>query len=164
MRSIFSSMCQKFMILWSIFCMVILSNISYADRQWWGNIGTNTNDIFDYYAGAVNEDRIQDNALNDISNIQWQYASEYKITNSLDAIRLQITPYIQRVMYLWLSIAVILIVYNGFLMVTNSVNGGAGDTSKVKTNLINIAIWLTLLCGFYVIIEVWLATISYLTS
>ena len=145
-------------------CSVFLVNSIHADRQGWGAIGSNPGDIFDYYAWQVNEDRIQDNAFNDISPIQWQYASEYRITNSLDAIRLQITPYIQWIMYLWLSIAVILIVYNGFLMVTNSINGGEGDTSKVKTNLINIAIGLIFLCGFYVIIQLLLALISYITQ
>ncbi len=145
----------------SIFCFATIVS---ADRQGRGSIGSNPSDIFTYYAGQVNEDRIQDNALNDISPVQWQYASEYRITNMLDAIRLQITPYIQWIMYLWLSIAVILIVYNGFLMVTNSINGWAGDTSTIKTNLTNIAIGVVLLCGFYVIIQVILAIIEYLTQ
>lgn len=156
---------QKFIFVTILGVTILLSSVNVsADRKGRGSIGSNGGDITDYIAGSINEDRIQDNALNDISNIQWQYASQYRITNTLDAIRVQITPYIQWVMYLGLSIAVILIVYNGFLMVTNSVNGGAGDTSKIKTNMTNIVIGVILLCSFYIIIRIWLAVIAYLTT
>lgn len=155
---------HTFIITSIVWITMILCSSVFADRKGRWSIGSNPADVGDYIAWAVNEDRIQDNALNDISNIQWQYASQYRITNTLDAIRVQITPYIQWVMYLWLSIAVILIVYNGFLMVTNSVNGGAGDPSKIKSNMTNIVIGVILLCSFYIIIQVWLAVIAYLTT
>ncbi len=127
-----------------------------SQRQW------TPMQMLDNFAWKVNqEDRIQDTALNDISNIQWQYASEYKISNTLDSIRMQIAPYIQRVMYIGLSIAVLWIIYNGFLMVTNSVHG-EWDSEKVKNRITNIAIWVGLLTWFYVVIELLLAGISYL--
>lgn len=143
--------------------LLFSTNILYAttwsstsERQW------NPMQMLDNFANKVNkEDRIQDTALNDISNIQWQYASEYKISNTLDSIRIQIAPYIQWVMYIWLSLAVLGIIYNGFLMVTNSIHGN-GTSEKVKSRIINISIGVGLLTGFYVIIQILLATISYI--
>lgn len=127
-----------------------------SQRQW------TPMQMLDNFAWKVNqEDRIQDTVVNDISNIQWQYVSEYKISNTLDSIRMQIAPYIQWIMYIGLSIAVLWIIYNGFLMVTNSLHGN-WDSTKVKNRITNIAIWVGLLTWFYVVIELLLASISYL--
>jgi hypothetical protein len=118
--------------------------------------------VLDNFWWAVNDwDRIQDNALNDITDKQWQYASEYKISNTLDSIRVQIAPYLQWAMYIWLSLATLGIIYNGFLMVTNTLHGN-WDSSKVKKRMTNIALWVWLLTWFYVIIKLILAIISYL--
>ena len=120
--------------------------------------------ILDGVATRVNSSsngRIQDNALNDITSLQWQYASEYKITNTLDALRVQITPYLQWIMYIGLSIAVILIIYNGFLMVTDGLHG-SGNFEATKKRLKNIALGVWLLTGFYVIITLILAIVSYI--
>lgn len=118
--------------------------------------------VLDNFWWAVNDwDRIQDNALNDITDKQWQYTSEYKISNTLDAIRIQIAPYLQWAMYIWLSLATLWIIYNWFLMVTNTLHGN-WDSSKVKKRITNIALGVGLLTGFYVIIKLILATISYL--
>lgn len=150
-----------------LLCMLMFSSfigwnmLIYAEtsqRQW------NPMQMLDNFAWKVNkDDRIQDTALNDISNIQWKYASEYKITNTLDSIRIQIAPYIQRTMYIGLSIAVLWVIYNWFLMVTNSLHWN-WDLEKVKGRMTNIAIWVWLLTWFYVIIQIILAIISYLLN
>lgn len=125
------------------------------------NLWNTPSTVLDRVAERVNRDRIQENALNDTSNTQWQYASEYKITNTLDALRVQITPYIQWTMFIGLSLAVMLLIYNGFLMVTNWLHG-EWDTSKVKTRIMNIIIGVVLLTWFYIIIQVGLAAIEYI--
>ena len=118
----------------------------------------------DNFAHEVNSDtRIQDTAFNDFNPNQGQYASEYKLANALDALRIQIAPYSQWVMYIGLSLAVIGIIYNGFLMVTKPV-GADGDTWKVKDRLIKIVTGVFLLTGFYVIIQVILAAIAYILA
>lgn len=117
--------------------------------------------MLDNFAHDVNEwSRIQENALNDITDLQWQYEARYKISNTLDSIRMQMAPYIQRTMYIGLSMAVLAIIYNGFLMVTNSVHGN-WTSEKVKGRIISICIGVWLLTWFYVIIQLLLATISY---
>jgi hypothetical protein len=64
-------------------------------------------------------------------------------------------------MYLWLSFSVLWIIYNGFLMVTNSLHDN-GDSEKVKERIMNLSIGVGLLTGFYVIIQMLLAAITYI--
>ncbi len=146
-----------------IILLVCETNILYATTN---NTDTsqrqgNPMQMLDNFSNKVNQtDRIQDTAFNDTSNIQWQYASEFKITNTLDNIRVQIAPYIQRTMYIWLSLAVLGIIYNGFLMVTKPI-WSDGEIWKVKERLIKISKGVFLLTGFYIIIQLLLATIWY---
>lgn len=119
--------------------------------------------LLDQFWRDVNSgDRIQDTALNDFNPNQWQYASEYRIANTFDALRIQIAPYIQWIMYIGLSLAIIGIIYNGFLMVMKPAGVDSWENSKVKSRLLNIVTWVFLLTGFYVIIQAILAIISYL--
>lgn len=137
---------------------------SCANSSSWVNFWSSPITVLDNFANRVNEDqRVQDNQLNDISNIQWQYASEYKITNTLDSIRIQIAPYIQWIMYIGLSVAVILIIYNGLLMVTNGVHD-QWSVDKLKTRMLNIAVGVGILTWFYLILQLALALISYLLA
>ena len=143
-----------------IMFLLIGSSIIYVSAETSQRQG-NPMQMLDNFAYDVNEwQRIQENALNDITDIQWQYEARYKIANTLDSIRMQMAPYIQRTMYIGLSIAVLGIIYNGFLMVTNSIHGN-GTSEKVKSRIINISIGVWLLTWFYVIIQLLLATISY---
>ncbi|HCB52021.1 TPA: hypothetical protein DEP21_05685 [Patescibacteria group bacterium] len=61
-------------------------------------------------------------------------------------------PYIQWMVYIGMVVSVILVIYNGFLMVTKSINK-EGDFGKVKKNLGYIAMGIILLTGFYSIIK-----------
>jgi hypothetical protein len=119
--------------------------------------------MVDKLAWKVNVDGIQDTALNDSNRLKWSYATEYRITNTLDDIRIQITPYIQWIMYIGLSLAVIAVIYNGFMMVTKVV-WWDGDTDKVKKNLTNIAVGVVILTGFYAIIRLILGVIELIVS
>lgn len=151
----------KILFLWICGMFIWLLGNSY-----WENTGSKwaNSPIFllDQFWHDVNSwDRIQDTALNDFNPNQWQYASEYRIANTFDALRIQIAPYIQWVMYIWLSLAIIGIVYNGFLMVVKPAWVTSWESSKVKSRLLNIVNWVFLLTGFYVIIQAILAIISY---
>lgn len=155
----------------NLYKIIIICTLSVFVSLWY-NYAQNTTSqwaenpihLLDHFANEVNSDtRIQDTAVNDINPNQGQYAKEYVITNALDAIRIQIAPYIQWVMYIGLSLAVIGIIYNGFLMVTQPV-WSDGDTWKVKDRLIKIVKGVFLLTGFYVIIQVILAAIAYILA
>lgn len=148
-------------LLFLVFLSICILWQSFWEEKSWSSFWNSPTSVLDKVAESVNKDKIQDNAINDISNIQWQYASEYKIANTLDAIRLQINPYIQRIMYLWLSWAVILVIYNGLLMVTNSLHG-AWEFWAVQKRLMNIWIGVWILSWFYIIIQFGLSLILYI--
>ncbi len=106
---------------------------------------------------ANSSSRIQDTALDNISDTEGSFQSNYKISNTLDYLRINMAPYIQWAVYIGLVMAVILLIYNGFLMVTNTIHK-TWDFQKIKTRIWYIVIWVLLLTGFYAIIKlvVWL--------
>lgn len=138
-----------------------LSNFSFAEvwSRWkYWSTPVEILDQIKWKANANNYE-IQETALNWVTDQQWSYPQQYKITNTLDYIRINIDPYLQRIVYIWLSVAVILLIYNWLLMVTNWIHK-EWDITKLKKNFINIAIWILLLTWFYFILKliIWLIT------
>lgn len=149
---------MKKILLAALLLLSTFISISYA-ASWW----TPESDPFQVLEAVkdkANEDyKIQETALDQITDEQWAYQRQYKITNTLDYIRQNIYPYLQWIVYIWLVIAVILIIYNWFLMVTNWVHNQS-DMTKVKKNMMNIVIWVVLLTGFYFILRLMVALIT----
>ena len=147
------------MYLFVIGCSVSIS-WSYAQEGSWGKYGDDPMVILDTVVDKANEDyKIQQSALDGVTDQQWSYQSQYKIANTLDYLKNNLNPYIQWAIYIWLSAAVILLIYNGFLMVTNSIHK-QGDMSKVKKNISYIVIGVLLLTGFYFIIQLVVSLIN----
>jgi hypothetical protein len=93
------------------------------DSSWESKYGNDPIKILDSVVGEANDEyKIQQTSLDDATAAQGAYASQYKIANTLDWFRNNINPYLQRAVYIGLSLAVILLIYNGFLMVTNAVH------------------------------------------
>jgi hypothetical protein len=125
-----------------------------------GKYGNDPIRILQTVVDEANDDyEIQETALDWVTNMQWAYPSQYKITNTLEYFRNRIQPYLQRVLYIWLTSAVILLIYNWFLMVTNSLHK-EWDSEKVKKNIINIAIGVIVLTWFYFILQLMVAIIN----
>ncbi len=138
----------------------VLPIFSFAQDSSRWQYGWNPIQILDNVVSDANTDyKIQQTALDQANAIQWSYASQYKIANTLDRFRNNINPYLQRTVYIWLSAAVILLIYNGFLMVTNAVHN-EWETAKVKKNIINIIIWVIILTWFYFIIKLTVSVIN----
>ena len=114
--------------------------LTFASSSNWGGYGTSPTEVLDSVVGEANKtDQIQETALDGINSDQGSYQSEYKISNTLEYLRLHIATYLQWIVYIGLSLAVILLIYNGFLMVTHVVHK-SGDFSKVKKNIMYIVI------------------------
>lgn len=129
-------------------------------RRW----GWDPIQLMDEFNHGIRRDgELRYTALDDINPSQWTYAYPYRITNTFDAIRQQIHPYIQWIFYLGLSFGVIGIVYNGFLMVTKPF-GSDGDLEKVKGRIMSIVKWVMILSGVYLIIQALLSVIAYILS
>lgn len=129
-----------------------------TDSRWL--YGGTPMDVLDNVANEANQEyEIQETSLNNVTDQQWKYTSQYKISNTLDYIRNNIAPYLQRAVYIGLVVAVILIIYNGLLMVTNSIHK-EWDIAKVKKNLMNIMIGVLLLTWFYAIVKIVIGLIN----
>ena len=145
-----------YMLLWAI----LLTNFSFAQVDTWWKYGKDPTTILDTVVSKANQDyEIQETALDGITSEQWWYAKEYKIANTLEYFKNNIQPYIQWAVYVWLTCAVILLIYNGFLMVTGSIHK-EWDSGKIKKNITNIAIWVIVLTWFYTIIKLMVAVIN----
>ncbi|MFA7717927.1 MAG: hypothetical protein WC875_04390 [Candidatus Absconditabacterales bacterium] len=152
---------KKISVLIVLFCAFIASSFGFAQNAHsWGDYGDDPITVLDRVKEESNEDyKIQQTALNGVTDTQGAYQSDYKIANTLDRLRNNINPYLQRAVYIGLTIAVILLIYNGFLMVTNSLHK-EGDMDKTKKRIKYILIGVILLTGFYFIIKLAVSIIN----
>lgn len=132
----------------------------YAQRGTWWDYWSDPMLILETVVDEANSDyKIQETALDGVTDKQWAYPSEYKISNTLEYIRTNIDPYFQWVIFIGLMAATIFLIYSGFMMVTNVLHK-EGDRTKVKKNLSAIALGVVLMTGFYFIIKLVVALIT----
>jgi hypothetical protein len=67
-----------------------------------------------------------------------EFNPENKVSGTLESVRENISFYLQRVVYIALSGAVLLIIYNGLRLVVSPVS--AEEASAIKTRMIYIAL------------------------
>ncbi len=140
-----------YIILWLLACF---SQVTVFAQEWsrW-SYGRSPTEILETVVWEANKNgQIQETALDNITDKEWSFQAQYKIANTLDYLRVNIAPYLQWIVYIGMVAAVILIIYNGFLMVTHTVNS-EWDFSKTKKRLWYIFIGILLLTGFYAIIK-----------
>lgn len=139
------------------FGVFFCTNILYAQQWRRGDQGSDPLRILDSVAEKANQDSfIQDTQLNTVSNLQGSYPSEFRIANTLDALRIGIAPYLQWFIYIALALATIGIIYNGFKLVTGQEESIAG----AQKNIINILIGVGIMWGFYIIIRLFVALLT----
>jgi hypothetical protein len=144
--------------------VTLLSLPLFADYPSRAGYGANPVDILDTVADKANEDYyISESKFNDISSQTEQYDANpnHRITNTLYTLKNKIHPYLQRTLYLGLTAATILLIYNGFLLVTNGIHE-QGEFSKIKGNLIPIGIGVIILTGFYFLLDLIIAIMNFL--
>lgn len=137
----------------------VISSLVFG-QQGRGSYGSDPIEILDTIVNDANEDyKIQESPLERIDERQGGLPSQYKIANTLDSIRQNIARYIQRIVFIGLTIAVIGLIYLGFLMVTNSVSN-AGKIDRVKKWIQGIVIGIIVLTWFYAIIRLIVALLT----
>lgn len=123
---------------------------------WWNS----PEEIAATIADKANEDiRVQDTKFDKITNKQWVYGKNYQITNTLERIRKNIQPYLQWMLYIGLIGATILLIWNGFRLVTNSVISW-GDMKTVKGNIQTILVGVLIMTSFLILIKLVMAVIN----
>lgn len=111
-------------------------------------------------------DRVVDNTKTNIveskfDNIYKQGWTQFrwtKIANTLDQVRENVSFYLNWIVFLGLSAATILIVYNWILLMTTPISGD--QKIKVIENIKHIAIWIVAMTGFYFLIRIVLSILN----
>ncbi|MCS6983154.1 MAG: hypothetical protein NZL83_03170 [Candidatus Absconditabacterales bacterium] len=135
-----------------ILIIILCALPTQAQQERRGRRGTSPDQIFDNVAGKTNEGlRIQETRMNRVDG-RGQYPRQYRLANTLDSIRNNLSPYLQWLTYFGLTIATVLIIYNGFLLVSAAGHNN-GDVSQVINRFKNIGIGLALLLGFWFVIK-----------
>lgn len=140
-------------------CSFAIFSFVWAVYKWkWADnpMDTLSNMVSDANVGRY---KIQETALDGISDENWVYPAQYKVSNTLTYIKNNIDPYLQWAVYIWLVAATIALIYMWFLLVTNSVTG-AGDLSKLKSRIFYVIIWVLLLTWFYACFKIIVALIN----
>ena len=106
-------------------------------------------------------DSVQETALDTVSSEDENdtgVTKEFTITRTLNSIKDKLHGYLQYIVYIWLSAAVILLIWNGFQIITSS------DKEKqmgvFKKNFTYILIWVLLLVAFYTIIDIFVGIVN----
>ena len=89
---------------------------------------------------------VQKTTLDNTIPWQWQWAKA-----SLEWIKKWSTNYLQWLWYFWLSIALILIIYNWMIILTNFWEDN--KLSKVKKRFLSLILWVVLLTSAVIIIK-----------
>ncbi len=143
---------------------IIIVSTSIVHAQWWGKYWSDPMRVLDAVASEANDEyKIQDTQLDDVSPLQGSYPAQYRLANTLDALRKNIGPYLDRAFFVGLAVAVMMIIYNGFLLVTHTVHG-EGEWWETKKRLINVVLGVIVLTGVYAILKIVLSLIGLVFS
>lgn len=131
---------------------------------WKRNLDQNPVNILDHIKEEANEhspDRVQNTKLDRVqSKCREMNAgrNDFTITYTLCNIKENIKSYLQYIIYIWLTAATIILIRNGFQLVT------AEDKWKqiwvFKKNIMYIVIWVVLLVAFYYILDIFVSLVN----
>ena len=88
--------------------------------------------------------------------------SRFTFTRTLCYIKNNSWGYLQYIMFIWLTFATILIIRNGFKLVTST--DREKQFTTFKKNMIYIIIWIVLLTWFYYFIDIYIWIINLFTD
>lgn len=123
------------------------SNNSSSSERW--EFGSSPLEILDNVTNKANpaNDRIQDTALDSVTHSEWSYPFTYRLANTFDSIRKRVAPYLDWMLYIGLSVAVILLIWQGMQLVVGKT---FADIRKPTTNIV---IGVVVLTWVYLIIR-----------
>ena len=156
--------CQKMKVFSKImlFLVAVWAIFSFSYAWSWSNRWSTPIEVFENVVNESNSSNrygIQETALDWITDLQWTYARQYKISNTLDYIRQEIDPYLQWAAYIGLVVSTAWLIICGFLLVTWWISKMEWFKS-VKWKVINALLWVFILSGFYLIIKLFVWVIN----
>lgn len=137
----------------------------------WATDGTN---VFNWGATKLLDDIYSDQKQNNeaVQDTKMDYVSSdacnelsldgrFTISKTLCYIKQSLHHYLQYVIYVGLSAAVIFLIWNGFKIITSS--DREKEMGNFKKNLKYLIIWVILLVSFYAIIEIFVSVVNLLS-
>lgn len=153
-----------FVFIWWVFSV---SNAQDKEGTWWKFAEHNPVDLLDTIntkANGSKADRVQDTQLNNVTSkacTLW-VKSNFTITRTLCYIKENIKSYLQYVIYIWLAVATIIVIWNGFLLVTSS--NREAQMTNFKKNMWFLVIGIVLIIGFYFILDVFVSIVNFVAK
>lgn len=153
----------KLWCLGAMICLVLMTAV-HAQDQNRGSYWDNPDQILNKIRDKADPSRdMTESRLDGLINTQNQsFGETNRITNTLDTLRNAMGPYIQWVVFIALSGAVILIIYNGFLITTSMGDDTAQKDAKARIQLIIKGV--VIVTWAYFVIKLLLAAITYVLS
>lgn len=142
---------MKKIILWFLASTLILWNFVCMgwDTAQWGWVQDDPLQVLDRLKSNTQKTRLDDVPLSE--------GSDTPIFDTLKEIADRLGPYIQWAIYIWLSVATILLIFNWVLLVISPLK----DTyANVKTRVTSILMWVAMLTGFFLVIKLIMSIIS----
>jgi len=118
--------------------------LSFISIFWFSN-------IYWSWLNSSPDDILNDMKDNDIQETKFNYSFPKWITENLNNVKDNSAGYIQWLWFIWLSIALILIIYNGIYLIANFSN--EDKFSKIKKRFISLIIWVVVLTSWYLVIK-----------
>lgn len=164
-----------------IFCLNITRRQERIDKRWLsdytsymkeslklaqiqnrGQFGNDPNEILEKVKNRADPYHMIETRLDDDLNTASQaFGSTNRIANTLDQVRNNLDPFVQWMVFIWLSFAVILIVWNALKLSTSWVLGDDTQAKEIKTKIYNIVKWVVVITAAFFIIRLLLSAISY---
>lgn len=144
---------------WALFGTVVVfaqSSASVKCDGWGRWCYSDSNDPLVILKEIVNNDDsdIIETKLDTVNNTAIYWAA-FTLAWTLESVRQQMSPYVQWIAFIGLAAAVIMIIYNGVLLVTTPLS--PDQVANVKKRMIYIAAWVALITWFYFIMKILLA-------
>jgi len=140
--------------------VLLISPCMGADVFSWGA----TNLLDEIYRDQKVDDTVQETAVDHISsnscNELW-LDKRFTISWTLCYIKQSMHHYLQYIVYIGLSAAVIFLIWNGFKLITSS--DREKEMGNFTKNLKYLIIWVILLVAFYAIIEIFTSIVNLLS-
>lgn len=130
----------------------VLVSVSLA--QDWGVYDQNTQpiEIVDAIVQKENQStKIITTKLDQVQQDQ-SFGAENKISGTLESVRKNLANYLEWFVFIGMTAAVVLIIYNGILLVMNPVSWD--DLKKIQKKLLYIIVGVLMMTGFYFILKV----------
>lgn len=154
--------------LWIITAVIFLPQFKCYAKAWEWKFGDHVADLVTQVYEEANSDsssKVQKTRWNSISSrfcTDLYLDSRYTLTRTLCDIREKSWAYLQYVIYIWITAALIFLIINGLKIVTSS------DKEKqmwvFKKNVIYVIIWVVLLVAFNFILDVFVSVVALLTE